>query len=76
MNVHLDRLPSGKSAVVKKILGQGSIYQRLLEMGLMEGTTVSLIRTAPLGDPIEILIHGYHLSLRKSDAALIEVEYE
>ncbi len=76
MNVHLDRIPSGRPAVIKKILGQGAIYQRLLEMGLMEGTTVSLIRTAPLGDPIEILVHGYHLSIRKADAALIEVEYE
>ena len=54
--------------------GSGALQQRLLEMGVMEGEEVEVIRLAPLGDPIEILIQGYHLSLRKAEAKLVELE--
>jgi len=59
---------------VTALLGSGPLHQRLLEMGLFEGTDVEVVRFAPLGDPMEILVQGYHLSLRKSEAALVEVE--
>lgn len=54
--------------------GDGAIHQRLQEMGVIEGAQVELVRLAPLGDPIEILVQGYHLSLRKSEAALVELD--
>ena len=54
--------------------GEGAIYQRLLEMGVIQGATVEVIRLAPLGDPVEIVVQGYHLLLRKAEAALIELE--
>jgi len=70
----LDTLAPGASARVTALLGSGPLHQRLLEMGLFEGTDVEVVRFAPLGDPMEILVQGYHLSLRKSEAALVEVE--
>ncbi|GMU93519.1 MAG: hypothetical protein AMXMBFR4_25770 [Candidatus Hydrogenedentota bacterium] len=54
--------------------GDGAIHQRLQEMGVIEGAQVELVRLAPLGDPIEIRVQGYHLSLRKSEAALVELD--
>lgn len=54
--------------------GAGTLHQRLLEMGVMEGEEIEVVRQAPLGDPIEILIQGYHLSLRKAEARLVELE--
>ncbi|HVT92062.1 MAG TPA: FeoA family protein [Bryobacteraceae bacterium] len=72
--VKLSSLPIGSSAVVRDMPKQGSAFLRLREMGLLPGTTVKLIRTAPLGDPIEITVRGYHLTLRKSEAEHIVVE--
>ena len=70
----LDQLKPGQSGVVVTLHGEGAIHQRLLEMGVLEGEEVSVIRLAPLGDPMEIRVQGYHLSLRKAEARLVELE--
>ncbi len=72
----LDRLPDGQSGRIIAIGGAASVRRRLLEMGLCAGTTVVAERRAPLGDPIEFLVRGYHLSLRRAQAALIVVASE
>lgn len=70
----LDLLQNGQSAVVKAVHGENtSLRRRLLDMGITKGTEVSLVRTAPLGDPIELSLRGYSLTIRKSDAHLVEV---
>lgn len=69
----LDKLKPGESGVVATLHGNGPLQQRLLEMGLIEGSEVKVVRLAPLGDPLEILIQGYHLSLRKAEAKLVEL---
>ena len=71
--IKLSDLVVGASAVVQDFPKQGAAFLRLREMGLNVGTTVTLIRTAPLGDPLEIKVRGYHLTLRKIDAAHILV---
>lgn len=70
----LDKLRPGDRGVVSALQGDGFLHQRLLEMGLFDGAEVEVIRLAPLGDPMEIIVQGYHLSLRKSEAALVELE--
>lgn len=70
----LDELKIGQSARVSKFDSGLNDSQRFFEMGLTVGSTVKVLKTAPLGDPIEILIRGYHLSLRKSEARSIWVE--
>lgn len=72
--VPLSDLPVGTSAVVKEFPKSGTAFLRLREMGLLPGTAVTLVRTAPLGDPIEIKVRGYSLTLRKSEAAHVIVE--
>lgn len=72
--IPLSNLPVGASAVVKEFPKAGTAFLRLREMGLLPGTTVTLVRTAPLGDPIEIKVRGYSLTLRKSEAAHVTVE--
>ena len=64
----------GKSARIVKLHGEGPVKRRLMDMGLTRGTTVTVKKVAPLGDPIEVTVRGYELSLRKADAALIEIE--
>lgn len=64
----------GQSATVVKLYGQGAIKRRIMDMGLTKGTEVYVRKTAPLGDPIELTVRGYELSVRKSDAQFIEVE--
>lgn len=64
----------GATAKVKKLHGEGAIKRRIMDMGLTKGTEVFVRKVAPLGDPIEIKVRGYELSLRKADAELIEVE--
>jgi len=70
----LSQLSVGASAVVRDLPKQGSAFVRLREMGLIAGTAVQLIRTAPMGDPLEIKVRGYHLTLRKSEADHVLVE--
>ena len=64
----------GGSARVVKIHGEGAIRRRIMDMGITRGVEIKIIKTAPLGDPLEITVRGYELSLRKADAAMIEVE--
>jgi ferrous iron transport protein B len=69
----LDQLEIGKTALIKKVGGEGSRRQHFLDMGLIPDAVIHLVKYAPLGDPMEVMIHGYSLTLRKADAALIEV---
>jgi ferrous iron transport protein A len=71
--ITLSQLTPGQSAKIKKINGKGAIRRRLLDMGLTSGTDIAVIKTSPLGDPVEYLVRGYHLSLRKAEAEMIEV---
>ena len=70
----LKELGIGNSGVVKKITVTGPLKQRLLDMGITKGTTVKVIKIAPLGDPIEIELRAYNLSVRKNDAEAIEID--
>jgi ferrous iron transport protein A len=70
----LDQLSPGQSAVVKKIGGEGPARRRILDMGLTNGVQVEMIKASPLGDPVEYKVRDYFLSLRKSEASMIEVE--
>ena len=70
----LSELAIGACAKVREMPKQGAAFLRLREMGLSPGVTVQLIRAAPLGDPLEIKVRGYHLTLRKADAEQISVE--
>ena len=67
-------VPVGKTAVVARLHGQGALKRRIMDMGLTKGTEVYVRKVAPLGDPVELMVRGYELSVRKSDAELIEVE--
>ncbi len=64
----------GGSATVTRINSTGQIKRRIMDMGITKGTEITVRKVAPLGDPIEITVRGYELSIRKEDAALIEVE--
>ncbi len=64
----------GQSCKVVKLHGEGAIKRRIMDMGLTKGVVVKIVKVAPLGDPIEMTVRGYELSLRKADAELIEVE--
>lgn len=72
----LDKLPAGQSAVIDAVGGEGPLRLRLLELGLLPGTKITVTRLAPGGDPMELRLRGYELSLRRGDAALIEVRQE
>lgn len=67
----LDGLPLNKKAVIIKVLGEGSLRRRLLDMGLTPKTEVSVVRKAPSGDPLVLFFRGYELSIRKKDARKI-----
>jgi ferrous iron transport protein A len=73
-SIKLSELPVGASATVREFPKTGSAFIRLREMGLLAGTRVTLIRTAPLGDPLEIKLRGYNLTLRKTEADHVLVE--
>lgn len=64
----------GDTVKVKKLHGEGAIKRRIMDMGITKGTDVHIRKVAPLGDPIEVTVRGYELSLRKADAEMIEVE--
>lgn len=63
----------GETATVVKLHGEGAIKRRIMDMGITKGVVIKVVKVAPLGDPIEINVRGYELSLRKADADLIEV---
>ena len=64
----------GETLTVKKLQGEGAVKRRIMDMGLTKGVEVYVRKVAPLGDPIELTVRGYELSLRKADAEMIEVE--
>ena len=64
----------GKSAVVLRLHGTGAVKRRMMDMGISRGTEIFVRKIAPLGDPMELTVRGYELSLRKADAATVEVE--
>lgn len=66
-------LEVGKKATITKLHGEGAIKKRLMDMGLTKGIEVEVRKVAPLGDPMEITVRGYELSVRKADAELIEI---
>ena len=70
----LSDLKLHEKGAVRRINGGGAVRRRMMDMGLTTGTEVAVLRIAPLGDPIEFDVRGYHLSLRKSEAANIEVD--
>ena len=74
VTISLAKVPVGGRARVLSIGGEASLQQRLLELGLVPGVELKLVRLAPLGDPMEIQLLGYNLSVRKADAALVSVE--
>lgn len=63
----------GSTVVIKKLNGEGAVKRRIMDMGLTKGTEVTIRKVAPLGDPIEVTVRGYELSLRKADAEMVEV---
>ena len=63
----------GSTVKVKKLTGEGAIKRRIMDMGITKGVEVKIIKVAPLGDPIELLVRGYELSIRKADADMIEI---
>ena len=70
----LKDVPIGKSARVVRLHSEGALRRRIMDMGITRGTTITILKVAPLGDPLEITLRGYDLSIRKADAELIEVE--
>lgn len=72
----LDDFQIGETGQIKKVEGEGKIRRRLFDMGVTPGAIVTLRKKAPLGDPIEVTIRGYELTLRKSEACLVVLEVE
>lgn len=70
----LRRVNVGETVKVVKLHGEGAVKRRIMDMGLTKGVAVHIRKVAPLGDPIEVTVRGYELSLRKADAEMIEVE--
>ena len=66
----------GHSARVLKVNGEGAVKRRIMDMGITKGITIKVRKVAPLGDPMELTVRGYELSLRKADAEMIEVEIQ
>lgn len=63
----------GTEATVVRVHGEGALRRRIMDMGVTKGVSVKVVKVAPLGDPLELTVRGYQLSLRKADAAMIEV---
>ena len=72
-SIQLHLLQPGQRATILRINGAGSLRRRFIEMGIVKGETILIERNAPLGDPVEYFIKGYHLALRREEAAQIEV---
>lgn len=69
----LKKAKVGETVTVRKLNGEGAIKRRIMDMGLTKGTEVYIRKVAPLGDPIEVTVRGYELSLRKADAEMVEI---
>lgn len=74
--ITMDKLPIGKSGIIKTVGGEGILRRRLLDMGLTPKTKVMIRKKAPLGDPLELFLRGYELTLRADEAAKITVMAE
>jgi feoA family protein len=72
--MNLKEAKIGDTVKVKKLTGEGAVKRRIMDMGITKGIEVKVRKVAPLGDPIEVTVRGYELSLRKADAEMIEVE--
>ncbi len=70
----LKQIPCGKTVRVAKLHGEGPVKRRIMDMGITKGVEVLVRKAAPLGDPVEVMVRGYELSLRRADAEMIEVE--
>ena len=70
----LKNVSVGETVTVKRITGEGAVKRRIMDMGITKGTVVSVRKVAPLGDPIEVTVRGFELSIRKGDADMIIVE--
>lgn len=70
----LQDIPVGTAARVRKLHGEGALKRRIMDMGITKGSEIYVRKVAPLGDPVEVTIRGYELSLRKDDADCIEME--
>ena len=70
----LKEVACGKNVRVKKLTGGGPVKRRIMDMGITKGVEIFVRKVAPLGDPVEVTVRGYELSLRKADAEMIEVE--
>lgn len=71
----LKEISCGRTVKVTRLTGEGPVKRRIMDMGITRGVELYVRKAAPLGDPIEITVRGYELSLRKADAEMIEVEY-
>ena len=74
MATNLREVKVGQTCTVKKIHGEGAVKRRIMDMGLTKGIEVYVRKVAPLGDPMELTVRGYELSIRKADAEMVEVE--
>lgn len=70
----LKNVKVGETVKVKRLHGEGAVKRRIMDMGITKGADIHIRKVAPLGDPVEITVRGYELSLRKADAEMIEVE--
>ena len=74
MSKTLKQAQIGETVTVQRLQGEGPVKRRIMDMGITKGTSIYVRKVAPLGDPVEVTVRGYELSIRKSDADLIEVE--
>lgn len=70
----LREVPIGDTCKVRKLHGEGAVKRRIMDMGITKGVEIKVRKVAPLGDPMEVTVRGYELSIRKADAAMVEVE--
>ena len=70
----LRQVKKGQTVVVEKLLGEGAVKRRIMDMGITKGTEIFVRKVAPLGDPVEVTVRGYELSIRKADAELIQLK--
>lgn len=74
MSKTLKQVKRGETVTVQKLQGEGPVKRRIMDMGITKGTSILVRKVAPLGDPVEVTVRGYELSLRKADADMILVE--
>ena len=70
----LREVKTGQTVTVEKLLGEGAVKRRIMDMGITKGVEIYVRKVAPLGDPVEVTVRGYELSVRKADAEMVEVE--